>query len=402
MNSQSPNQRPDPDEMIDPWADPKPEPTPINLVGKIPENKPIELKLEVTEAPVTVNLPPLETPPETIPETITFTPSGNEVTDWEQRIAELKRQEQTLRQQIAALQASYTQQLTEMQSAMGQMIQEGLRDLEQRRQTLQISVEQLERRQERIRNEMKTTFAGVSQDLAIRVQGFKDYLVGSLQDLATAAEELDLVPQASEAAEMVEVREAKSAKDTSVNPKFAEQGFAEQAKVIRQLLDQYRTRPDYYGPPWQLRRTFEPVHAEKVSQWFFSQGGKGALRTMGTRLQNILISSSIISILTELYDDRLRTLVLANSPERLGEWRRGLQDCLGVSRGDFGPDQGLILFETPEALATKAERLVKSGDLPLIIIDETEGQVSLSVLQFPLWLAFAPDPQASSSSSDRY
>ncbi|NEP61233.1 MAG: DUF3086 domain-containing protein, partial [Symploca sp. SIO2G7] len=27
------------------------------------------------------------------------------------------------------------------------------------------------------------------------------------------------------------------------------------------------------------------------------------------------------------------------------------------------------------------------------IIDETEDQISLSMLQFPLWLAFAPDPE---------
>jgi hypothetical protein len=51
---------------------------------------------------------------------------------------------------------------------------------------------------------------------------------------------------------------------------------------------------------------------------------------MGSRLQNILISSAIISVLSTLHDDRLRALVLANTPERLGEWRRGLQDCLGI------------------------------------------------------------------------
>jgi hypothetical protein len=335
--------------------------------------------------------------------TLNNSTAENEVTKWEQRVAQLQQQEGMLKQQIATLQDSYTQQIAEMQTAMSRLVQESLRDLEQRRQTLQLAVEQLERRQERIRNEMKTTFAGVSQDLAIRVQGFKDYLVGSLQDLATSAEQLDLVPQTEES-EMVEVKEATPAKnkDTSGTPKFAEQGFEEQAKIIRRLLDQYRTRPDYYGPPWQLRRTFEPVHAERASQWFFSQGGKGALRSMGTRLQNILVASSIISVLTELYDDRLRTLILANSPERLGEWRRGLQDCLGISRGDFGPDQGLALFEAPEALAIKAERIVKEGDLPFIIIDETEDQISLSVLQFPLWLAFAPDPQSPSFSYEKY
>jgi hypothetical protein len=180
----------------------------------------------------------------------------------------------------------------------------------------------------------------------------------------------------------------------AVTPKFAEQGFQEQAKRIRKLLDQYRSSPDYYGPPWQLRRTFEPIHAERVSNWFFTQGGRGAIRTMGSRLQNILIASATISVLNELYGERLRPLILGNSPERLGEWRRGLQDCLGVSRADFGIDEGIVLFEAPEPLVQRADRLVKQKQLPLIIIDETEEFISVSLLQFPLWLAFAPDPGA--------
>ena len=85
---------------------------------------------------------------------------------------------------------------------------------------------------------------------------------------------------------------------------------------------------------------------------------------MGSRLQNILVSSAVISIAYQIYGDRLRTLILANSPERLGEWRRGLQDCLGVSRSDFGSDRGLSLFETPEPLALKADRVVRDGLLP--------------------------------------
>jgi len=59
-----------------------------------------------------------------------------------------------------------------------------------------------------------------------------------------------------------------------------------------------------------------------------------------------------------------------------------LQDCLGISRSDFGPEGGVVLFETAEAVAV-AERLVKANQLPLIIID-SEDKVSLSLLQFPL------------------
>src|ERR687885_267229 len=320
-----------------------------------------------------------------------------DVANLAQTVADLKRQEQELRQKIAALQETQVQllsdQLAKTQAAVERMVQEGVEELEQRKQALQISIEQMERRRERIRTEMRTTFAGVSQDLAIRVQGFKDYLVGSLQDLASAAEQLDLSPPAEPAKPIREESRQPEKEKAAPTPKFAEQGFQEQVKQIRNILDQYRSLPDYYGPPWQLRRTFEPIHAERVSNWFFTQGGRGALKTMGSRLQNILIASAIISVSRSLYGNRQRTLILANTPERLGEWRRGLQDCLGISRSDFGPEQGVTLFEEAPALVQKADRLLAQKQLPLIIVDETEDQINLSMLQFPLWLAFAPDPQ---------
>ncbi|MGC8714499.1 MAG: DUF3086 domain-containing protein [Leptodesmis sp.] len=323
------------------------------------------------------------------PESLPFSPTSAQS-------APLHQQADSLRQEIAQLQATKAQLQNEIataQAKMSQLVEAGLKELESRKRDLQISIEQLERRQERIQAEMRTTFAGVSQDLAIRVQSFKDYLVGSLQDLAYAAEQLELPKVIQQAAKPAPASEPAAQSPASPTPKFAEQSFQDQTKKIRALIDQYRNRPDYYGPPWQLRRTFEPIHAERVSNWFFTQGGRGAIRTMGSRLQNILVASAIISILNELYGDRVCTLVLADSPERLGEWRRGLQDCLGITRADFGPDQGAALFEDPLVLAQKADRLQKDGLLPFIVMDETEEQVDLAILQFPLWLAFAPNPQ---------
>ena len=312
-----------------------------------------------------------------------------------ERVTQLQQKSADLKAEIAQLETTYATLQTQVsvtQTALSQVVQDSLSQLEQRKQALQIAVEQLERRQERIRNEMRTTFAGTSQDIAIRVQGFKDYLTGSLQDLASAAEQMQLVQPVRER-EKPAVKEAKPVKEQSEMPQLGQQQFQDTTKKIRRLLDQYRNQPDYYGPPWQLRRTFEPIHAEKISNWLFTLGGRGALRTMGSRLQNILIASSAISILHQLYGDRVRTLILANTPERLGEWRRGLQDCLGIGRPDFGPDRGVVLFEAPTALAQKAERLVKANQMPLIIIDDSEEQISLALLQFPLWLAFAPDPK---------
>lgn len=338
-------------------------------------------------------------------------------------VEQLQKDAQTLRAEIAELRGTKAklleQQLSATQTALERFANDHLKTLEERKQTLQIAVDQLERRQERVQAEMRQSFAGVSQDLAIRIHGFHDYLVTSLQDLVIAAEKLELAPKEEPkpktpapqappeprpepAAQQRPPRSAppqksrppqRSAPPQRSGPQFATQEFAEETRQIRQILDQYRTNPNYYGPPWQLRRTFEPIHAERVASWFFTFGGRGALRTLSSRLQNILVASATISILRQLYGNGVRTLILANSPERLGDWRRGLQDCLGIDRSDFGPERGLILFESPDALALKADRLVKEQQLPLILIDDAEEEVSLSILQFPLWLAFAPEPQ---------
>lgn len=362
------------------------------ILANAVEGTDLELGAESSEPPA---VQPLNLP----------TSSAEQNQALEQELAELRQQNRHLQQDLAELQQAYEQQKQHASTSFQPIVQQGAQELEEQRQAIKLDIEQLERRQQRIQREMQTTFAGASQDIAIRVQGFKDYLVGSLQDLAAAAEQLNLVPEAppaplSKVPVAAEGEKAESSPEGMVS--FADQAFREQQKKIRKLIDQYRANPDYYGPPWQLRRTFEPAQAERVSNWFFDQGGRGAVKTMGSRLQNILVASAAISILDALYGDRLRVLVLANSPERLGEWRRGLQDCLGISRGDFGPDQGIILFEAPAPVALKAERLMKIGDLPLIIVDESESSISLGLLQFPMWLAFAPDPSRRRYEEDDY
>ena len=339
---------------------------------------------------------------------------SSQISDLEQQKASLVAEIQNLQRQKESAIAQQTQEIADN---LIRMIDEGTRELKERKNNLLIDVEKLERRRERIRQEMRTTFAGSSQDLAVRVQGFKEYLVGSLQELATAAEKLELAqaeprrrpPQreARAARDGRDIRDSRDSRDSrrpsnqplqsNTQPQFTEQTFAEQTRRIRQLLDKYRTQPDYYGSPWQLRRTFEPIHAEKVQEWFFGQGGRGAIKGMGSRLQNILIASAIISVLYRLYRDRVRILVLVDTPEKLGEWRRGLQDCLGVSRNDFGSNRGIVLFESADILVQRAERLIDDKLLPLIIIDEAEGLINLNLLKFPLWLAFAEKPQSKSS-----
>ncbi|MEB3228905.1 MAG: DUF3086 domain-containing protein [Synechocystis sp.] len=321
-------------------------------------------------------------------------------------VEELAAQKLALQQEIEALQAEkaqwYAQQLQQVQQGVQQLVREGTLELEQRKAALAKDIDKLERRQERIQQEMRTTFAGASQELAIRVQGFKEYLVGSLQDLVSAADQLELgVGDSWESSATYGDPIVENA-DAAPQVAFADQGMASQKRQIQELLDQYRSRPDYYGPPWQLRRTFEPIHVQRVEDWFFTLGGRGAIPSLDSRLQNILVGSAIIAILNQLYGDRSRALILAATPERLGEWRRGLQDCLGISRSDFGPDRGIVLFESPMALVQRAERLRDDRQMPLILIDETEEQIDLALLQFPLLLAFAPNYSQGAGSTSAY
>ena len=329
----------------------------------------------------------------------TLTPEFQAV---QEEITVLERQKATLIEEIAALkqekQSLFNEQTGGLETQVQQFMAQSLATLESKQAALQKSVDQLERRRDRIREEMRTTFAGTSQEIAVRVQGFRDYLMGSLQDLVMAAEQLDF-PSYDDNWSQPKAPEPKPEPTPQKldPPQFAKQSFAARVQRIEATLKQYQMSPDYYGPPWQLRRTFEPIHSDRVKKWFFEQGGRGAVRSMGSRLQNILVASAGLSVLYNMYGDRLRALILANTPERLGEWRRGLQDCLGISRSDFGPNRGVILFENPDALVQKADRLVEDDKLPLIIIDEAEDNISLSLLQYQLWLAFAPEPQSDSS-----
>jgi len=320
-------------------------------------------------------------------------PDVDHLTVLKQEAAELKAEIEQLKTEKQQVLQS---QVTKLQLSIERIMQKDLTDLEQRKQELEASISILQRKQDRLQVEMKTTYAGVSQDVAVRVQGFKDYLVGSLQDLVVSAEKLNLAPPAKPVSidKPVETKAPEP-------PLLSEQVFADQKQRIEQLLERYRTLPDYYGPAWKLRRTYETIHAERAAKWFFEQAGRGAVKSMGTRLQNILVAASIVSVLRSIYGDKMRVLILATAPERLGEWRRGFQDCLGISRDHFGPEKGVVLFEDSEPLATKGDRLVNEGMIPLVIMDEAEEYISVDMLRFPMMIAFSLDTQARASYRDR-
>ena len=267
-----------------------------------------------------------------------------------------------------------------------------LQELRERRSALEVEIQDLQARRDQLQQEISSSFAGQSDAIARRLKGFQDYLVGALQELAISAEHMELVAQPLVVQPSpLDQTTAPSAAPPTVAPAAAGL-FSADADLIRDRLRVFQGQPDFYADPWKLRRTLEPSGAALLDDWFLNQGGRGAQPSSGSRHRNALIAAAAIAILGDLYGERFQTLVLASQPERLGEWRRGLQDCLGLAREDFGPSSGIVLFERPDALIERADRLEERGELPFIVVDAAEVVVDIPILQFPLWLAFAGSP----------
>lgn len=302
---------------------------------------------------------------------------------------------------LPASPASPTEASAAADKAREALLQLALVDLSQRRQALEQEIAGLEQRRTQIQQQIASSFSGQSDGIARRMKGFQEYLVGALQDLAMAAEQIELVAQpVLVQPSPLDKQEAASAPELS--PPAAAGLFSQDEALIRRLLKRYGGQPDFNADPWKLRRTLEPAGAALLDDWFLGQGGRGAQPSSGSRNRNVLIAAAAIAILGELYGDRFQTLVLAGQPERLGEWRRGLQDCLGLSRDDFGPSSGIVLFERSEAAIERADRLEERGELPFIVIDAAERVVDIPLLQFPLWLAFAAGPDELVLEEDLY
>ena len=262
-------------------------------------------------------------------------------------------------------------------------------DLIEKKLILSKEIKELENKKILLTKDIESNFSGQSENIARQVKGFQDYLTGALQNLSQSVEKLDLVPQPMiiKPSPLDKVENTiKNNKETNI-PALADT-FKPDEEIIRKCFSEFSNQPDFYADPWKLRRSLEEIDIEMLEDWFFNMGGRGALESRGSRQKNVLISAGIISILGELYGDQFQTLILASEPERLGEWRRILQDSLGLNREDFGPNSGIVLFERAEGVIERADRLEDNDEVPLIIIDASERSIDVPILQFPLWLAF--------------
>ena len=263
-------------------------------------------------------------------------------------------------------------------------------DLIEKKLLLNKEIKDLENKKISLIKDIESNFSGQSEHITNQVKGFQAYLTGALQNLSQSVEKLDLVPQPMIIKPSPLDKVDKSVKDNKeINIPALSDTFKPDEEIIRKCFSDFSNQPDFYAEPWKLRRSLEGIDIEMLEDWFFNMGGRGALESRGSRQKNILITAGLISILGELYGDQFQTLILASEPERLGEWRRGLQDSLGLNREDFGPNSGIVLFERAEGVVERADRLEDNDEVPLIIIDASERTIDVPILQFPLWLAFA-------------
>ncbi len=265
-----------------------------------------------------------------------------------------------------------------------------LNDLIAKRNKLEEEIKDLQKKKESLEKDSNLNFTGKSEEIAKRVKGFQDYLSGALLHLSQSVDKLELVSQPIMVKPSPLDETVLSSKENKVETITAlSDTFKPDEKIIRNCFSSFEEQPDFYAEPWKLRRSLDNDDIELLNDWFFNMGGRGALQSRGNRQKNVLVSAALISILGELYGDQFQTLILASEPERLGEWRRLLQDSLGLTREDFGPNSGIVLFERPEGVIERADRLEENEEVPLIIIDASETSVEIPILQFPLWLAFA-------------
>ncbi len=251
-------------------------------------------------------------------------------------------------------------------------------------------IKDLEKKRNELDKDIESNFKGQSDNIAKRVKGFQEYLTGSLQNLSQNVEKLELVSQpiVIKPSPLDEKKKDSNKKEFITIPALSET-FKPDEKLIRSCFSTFMEQPDFYSEPWKLRRSLDSSDIEVMDDWLFNMGGRGSLESRGSRQKNALLSAGLIAILGELYGDQFQTLILASQPERLGEWRRILQDSLGLTRDDFGPNSGIVLFERPEGVIERADRLEANEELPFIIVDAAETSVEIPILQFPLWLAFA-------------
>ena len=155
-----------------------------------------------------------------------------------------------------------------------ELLELALVELRQRRAGLEEEISALERRREQIQREIASSFSGQSDAIARRVKGFQEYLVGALQDLAVAAEQVELVAQPVVVQPSPLDSSPAPADAAASAPPPAAGLFRDDEALIREQLERFLGQPDFYADPWKLRRSLERQGAALLADWFLGQGGR--------------------------------------------------------------------------------------------------------------------------------
>ena len=228
------------------------------------------------------------------------------------------------------------------------------KDLISKKDSLVNEINELETKRNEIEKDIESNFKGQSDNIAKRVKGFQEYLTGALQNLSQNVEKLELVSQPIivKPSPLDEKKQDNSTNNV-VNVPALSETFKPDEKIIKSCFSNFTEQPDFYAEPWKLRRSLDSSDIEIMDDWFFNMGGRGSLESRGSRQKNALLSAGLISILGELYGDQFQTLILASQPERLGEWRRILQDSLGLT--------SCLLYTSPSPRDTERSRMPSSA-----------------------------------------
>ena len=75
--------------------------------------------------------------------------------------------------------------------------------------------------------------------------------------------------------------------------------------------------------------------------------------------------------MSKKFNSKLRSQQWFDNPENPGMTALYIERSLnfGLTRDDFGPNSGIVLFERPEGVIERADRLEANEELPFIIID---------------------------------
>ena len=235
-----------------------------------------------------------------------------------------------------------------------------LSELLERRQRLLTEISTLEQRRNRLQDEIHRHFAGTCDELSRRVQGFQEYLVGALQELSDRAQDLELTPQKVmvQPSPLDQPAASPSQDISAASPFLADQ------PLIEDMIRGFQDTPDFYGPPWRLRRHLEASHGELLRQLVVSAAGTGRTEQPGAVVAATccLVRQPLPSSRSFTDKTNCKPLSWPARRRRLGQWRRGLQDSLGLTREDFGPGaNGISLFERPDALIEAGRSAGKPG-----------------------------------------